>query len=163
MKEVGKTARPFRYDLNQIPYDCTVEVRNRFKGLDLIDRVPDDLWNEVREIVQETGIKTIPTEKKCKKSKWLSREALQIAVKRREVKSKGERERYKHLNAEFQRIARRDKEIIFIDQCKEIEGKNRMGETRDLFKKIRETKGIFHAKMGSIKDRNGLDLASRRY
>ena len=115
MKEVGKTARPFRYDLNQIPYDCTVEVRNRFKGLDLIDRVPDDLWNEVREIVQETGIKTIPTEKKCKKSKWLSREALQIAVKRREVKSKGERERYKYLNAEFQRIARRDKKAFLSD------------------------------------------------
>ena len=107
MKKVGKTTRPFRYDLNQIPYDYTVEVRNRFKGLDLIDRVPDELWNEVRDIVQETGIKTIPMEKKCKKAKWLSGEALQIAVKRREVKSKGEKERYKHLNAEFQRIARR--------------------------------------------------------
>ena len=99
MKKVGKTTRPFRYDLNKIPYDYTVEARNRFKGLDLIDRVPDELWNEVPDIVQETGIKTIPTEKKCKKAKWLSGEALQIAVKRREVKSKGEKERYKHLNA----------------------------------------------------------------
>ena len=109
LKKVGKTARPFRYDLNQILYDYTVEVRNRFKGLDLIDRVPDELWNEVRDSVQETGIKTIPMEKKCKKAKWLSGEALQIAVKRREAKSKGDKERYKHLNAEFQRIARRDK------------------------------------------------------
>ena len=108
MKKVGKTARPFRYDLNQIPYDYTVEVRNRFKGLDLIDSVPDELWMEVCVIVQETGIKTIPMEKKCKKAKWLSGEALQTAVKRREEKSKGEKERYKHLNAEFQRIARRD-------------------------------------------------------
>ena len=107
MKKVGKTTRPFRYDLNQTPYDYTVEVRNRFKGLDLIDRVPDELWNEVRDIVQETGIKTIPIEKECKKAKWLSGEALQIAGKRREAKSKGEKERYKHLNAEFQRIARR--------------------------------------------------------
>ena len=98
MKKVGKTARPFRYDLNQIPYDYTVEVRNRFKGLVLIDRVPDELWNEVRDIVQETGIKTIPMEKKCKKAKWLSEGALQIAIKRREAKSKGEKERYKHLN-----------------------------------------------------------------
>ena len=105
LKKVGKTTRPFRYDLNQIPYDYTVEVRNRFKGLDLIDRVPDELWTEVRDIVQETGIKTIPMEKKCKKAKWLSGEALQIAVKRREVKSKEEKERYKYLNAEFQRIA----------------------------------------------------------
>ena len=101
LKKVGKTARPFRYNLNQIPYDYTVEVRNRFKGLDLIDRVPDELWNEVHDIVQETGIKTIPMEKKCIKAKWLSEEALQIAGKRREVKSKGEKERYKHLNAEF--------------------------------------------------------------
>ena len=105
MNKLGKTTRPFRYDLNQIPYDYTVEVRNRFKVLDLIDRVPDELWNEVRDIVQETGIKTIPMEKKCKKAKWLSGETLQIAVKRREAKSKGEKERYKHLNAEFQRIA----------------------------------------------------------
>ena len=108
MKKTGKTARPFRYDLNQIHYDYTVEVINRFKGLDLIDRVPDELWIEVRDIVQETGIKTISMEKKCKKAKWLPVEALQIAVKRREVKSQGEKERYKYLNAEFQRIARRD-------------------------------------------------------
>ena len=135
-----------------------MEVRNRFKGLDLIDRVPDDLWNEVHDIVQETGIKTIPMVKKCKKAKWLSGEALKIAVKRREVKSKGEKERYKHLNAEFQRIARRDKKAFLNDQCKEIEENNRMGKTRDLFKKIRDTKGTFLAKMGSIKDRNGRDL-----
>ena len=109
MKKAGKTTRPFRYDLNQIPYDYTVEVRNRFKGLDLIDRMPDELWMEVRGIVQETGIKTIPMEKKCKKTKWLSGEALQIAVKRRQAKSKGGKERYKNLNTEFQRIARRDK------------------------------------------------------
>ena len=158
MKKVGKTTRPFRYDQNQIPYDYTVEVRNRFKGLDLIDRLPDKLRNEVRDIVQETGINTITMEKKCKKAKWLSEEFLQIAVKRREVKSKGEKERYTHLNAEFQRIARRDKKAFLSDQCKEIEENNRMGTTRDLFKKIRDTKGTFHAKMSSIKDRNGMDL-----
>ena len=118
MKKVGKTTRPFRYDLNQIPYDYTVEVRNIFKGLDLIDRVPDELWVEVCDIVQETEIKTIPRKKKCKKAKWLSEEALQIAVKRREVKSKEEKERYTHLNAEFQRIARRDKKAFLSDQCK---------------------------------------------
>ena len=121
LKKVGKTTRPFRYDLNQIPYDYTVKVRNRFKGLYLIDRVPDELWNEVRDILQETGIKTIPMEKKSKKAKSLSGEALQIAVKRREVKSKGEKERYKHLNAEFQRIARRDKKALLRDQLKETE------------------------------------------
>ena len=158
MKKVGKTTRPFRYDLNQIPYDYTVEVINRFKGLDLIDRVPDELWNEVSDIVQETGIKTIPIEKKCKKAKWLPQEALQTSVKRREVKSKGEKKRYKHLNVEFQRRARRDKKAFLSDQCKEIEGNNRMGKTRDLFKKIRDTKGTFHAKMGLIKDRNCMDL-----
>jgi len=125
-----------------------MEVRNRFKGLDLIDRVPDELWTEVCDIVQETGIKTIPVKQKCAKAKWLSEEALQIAVKRREVKSKGEKERYKHLNAEFQRIARRDKKAFLCDQCKEIEENNRMGKTRDLFMKIRDTKRKFHAKMG---------------
>ena len=151
MKKVGKTTRAVRYDLNQIPYDYTVEVRNRFKGLDLIDRVPDELWNEVRDIEQETGIKTIPRKKKCKKAKWLSEEALQKAEKKREAKSKGEEETYKHLNAEFQRIARRDKKAFFSDKCKEIEESNRMGKTRELFKKIRDTKGTFHAKMGSIK------------
>ena len=157
MNKVGKTTRPFRYDLNQIPYDYTVELRNRFKGLDLI-RVPDELWTEVHDTVQETGIKTIPMEKKCNKAKWLFEEALQIAVKRREVKSKGIKERYKHLNTEFQRIARKDKKAFFSDQCKEIEEKNRMRKTRDLFKKIRDTKGTFHPKMSSIKDRNGMDL-----
>ena len=126
MKKVGKTTRQFRYDLNQIHYDHTVEVRNRFKGLDLIDRVPDELWTEVRDIVQETGIKTIPMEKKFTKAKWLSGKALQIAVERREAKSKGEKERYKHLNAEFQRIARRNKKAFFSNQCKEIEENNRI-------------------------------------
>ena len=130
-------------------------VRNRFKGL---DRVPDELWTEVRDIVQETGIKTIPMEKKYKKAKWLSGEALQIAVKRREAKSEGEKERYKDVNAEFQRIARSDKKAFLNYQCKEVEENNRMGKTTDLFKKIRDTKGTFHAKMGSIKDRNGMDL-----
>ena len=120
--------------------------------------MPDELWTEVHDIVQETGIKTIPMEKKCKKAKWLYEEALQIAVKRREAKSKGEKGRYKHLNAEFQRIARRDKKAFLSNQCKEIEKNNRMGNTRDLFKKIRDTKETFHAKMGSIKDRNGMDL-----
>ena len=158
MDKVGKTTRPFRYDLNQIPYDYTAEVKNRFKGLDLIDRVPDELWMEIHDIVQETGIKTIPKKKKCKMAKYLSEEALQIAVKRKETKTKGEKQRYTHLKAEFQRIARRDKKAILSDQCKEIEENNRMGKTRDLFKKIRDTKGIFHAKTGSIKDRNGMDL-----
>ena len=141
-----------------------MEVTNRFKGLDLIDRVPDELWNEVRDIVQETGIKTIPKGggEKCMKPKWLSEEALKIAVKRREAKGKGEKERYKHLNAEFQRIARRDKKAFLNDQCKEIEENNRMGKTRGLFKKNRDIKGIFHAKMGTIKDRNGMDLTEAR-
>ena len=119
--------------------------------------MPDELWVEVCDIVQETGIKTIPKKKKCKKAKWLSEEDLKIGAKRREGKSKGEKEKYKHLNAEFQRIARRDKKAFLSDQCKEIEENNRMGKTRDLFKKIRDIKGTFHAKMGSVKDR------SRRY
>ena len=122
------------------------------------DRVSDELQMEVCDIAQETGIKTIPKKKKCKKAKWLSEEALQIAVKRREVKSKGEMERYIHLNAEFQRIARRDKKAFLSDQCKEIEENNRRGKIRDLFKKTRDIKGTFHANMGSIKDRNGMDL-----
>ena len=146
MKKVGKTTRQFRYDLNQIPYDYTVEVTNRFKGLDLIDRMPEELWMEVHDIIQEERIKIIPKKKKCKKTKWLSEEALQIAVKRREVKSKGAQERYKHLNAEFQRIARRDKKAFLSDQCKDIEENNRMGETRDLFKKIKRYQGILHAR-----------------
>ena len=123
--------------------------------------MPDELWTEIGDIVQETGIKTIPMEKKCKKAKWLSEEALQTAVKRREVKSKGEKERYTHLKAEFQRIARTDKKAFFRDQCKEIEENNRIGKTRDIFKKIRDTKETFHAKMGSIKDRNRLDLTEQ--
>ena len=120
--------------------------------------MPDELWTEVRDIVQETGIKTIPMEKKCKKAKWLSGEALQIAVKIRKAKIKGEKKRYKHLNAEFRRRARRDKKAFFSNQCKEIEENNRMGKTRDLFKKIRDTEGTFHAKMGLRKDRNDMDL-----
>ena len=127
MKKVGETTRSFRYDLNQTPYDYTVEVRNRFKGLDLIDKMPDGLWMEVHDIVQETGIKNIPKKKKCKKAKWVSEEALQIAVKRREAENKGEKERYTHLNVEFQRTARRDKKAFFSYQCKEIEENNRIG------------------------------------
>ena len=140
---------------------------SRFQGLDLIDKVLEELWMKVNDIVQEIGIKTIPKRKKCKKAKWLSEEALQIAVKReakkkkkrkRQRKAKEKRKGYKHLNAEFQRIARRDKKAFLSDQCKEIEENNSMGKTRDLFKKIRDTKGTFHAKMGLIKDRNGMDL-----
>ena len=158
MKNLRKATRSFRYDLNQIPYDYTVGVTNRIKELDLIDRVPEKLWKEVCNIVQETVIKTNPNKKKCKKAKWLSEEALQIAEKRREVKGKGEKERYIHLNANFQRIARRDKKAFLGEQCKEIERNNRMGKTRDLFKKIRDTKGTLHAKMSTIKDRSGVDL-----
>ena len=143
LKKTGKTTRPFRYDLNQIPYNYTVEVTNRFKGLDLIDRAPEELWMEVLDTVQEAVIKTIPKKKKCKKAKWLSEEALQIAEKRREAKGKGEKERYNHLNAEFQRIA---KKVFLSDQCKEIEENNRMGKTRGFIKKIRDTKGTFHAR-----------------
>ena len=133
-------------------------MTNRFKGLDLIDRVPEELWMEVHDIVQEAVIKIIPKKKKCKKAKWLSEVALQIAVGKKEAKGRGEKERYTHLNAEFQRIARRDKKAFLSDQCKEIEGNNRMGKIRDLLKKIRDTKGILLAKMGTIKDRNGRDL-----
>ena len=125
-------------------------MRNRFKGLDLIDRVPEELWTEVPDIVQEAGIKTIPKKKQCKKAKWLSEEALQRAVHRREAKSKGEKERYSHLNAEFQRIAKRDKKVFLSNQCKEIDENNRMGKTRDLFKKIRDTKREFNAKMDTM-------------
>ena len=135
-----------------------MEVTNRFKELDLIDRVPEELWTEVPDIVQEAGIKAIPKKKKCKKAKWLSEEALQIDEKRREAKGKDEKERCTHLNADFQRISRRNKKAFLSDQCKEIEENNRMGKTRDLLKKIRDTKGTSHAKMGSIKDRNGMDL-----
>ena len=157
MKKVGKTTRPFRHDLNQILYEYTGEVTNGFKVLDLIDRVPDELWTEVHDIVQEAVIKTIPKKKKCKKAKWLSEEALQIA-KKRDKKGKGEKQRYIHLNAEFQRIARRHKKAFLSDQCKEIEENNKMWKTRDLFKKIRDTEGTFYAKMGKIKNSNGMDL-----
>ena len=159
MKKVGKTTRPFRYDLNQIPYDYNVEVINRFKGSDLVDRVPEELWTGVRNIVQEEAVtKTTPKKKKCKKAKWLSEEALQIVENRREVKGKGERKRYNHLNAEFQRIAKRDKNAFLSEQCTEIEENNKMGKTRDIFEKTRHTKGTFHAKIGIIKDKNGKDL-----
>ena len=133
-----------------------MEVRNRFKGLDLINRVHDELWTEVCDIVQETGIKTIPKEKKCKKARWLSGEALQIAVKRREAKGKGEKERYKHLNAEFQRIARRDQKAFLSNQCKEIQENNKMGKTRDLFNKIRDNQR-------NISCKEGLDKAQKLY
>ena len=158
LKKAGKTTILFSYDLSQILYDSTVEVRNRFKGLELIDRVPEELWTEVHDIVQETVIKTIPDRKKWKKAKQLSEEALQIAEKRREAKGKVEKGRYTHLNVEFQRIARRDKKAFLRDQCKEKEENNRMGKTRDLFKKIRTFRETFHAKMSTIKERNGMDL-----
>ena len=135
-----------------------MEVTNGSQGLDLIERVPEELWMEVWDIVQETGIKTVSKKKKCKKAKWLSEEALQIAEKRREAKGKGEKERYTHLNAEFQRTARKDKKAFLSDQYKEIEENNRMGKARDLFNKIRDAKGTFHAKMGTMKDRTGMDL-----
>ena len=135
-----------------------VKVTNRFKGLALIDRVPEELWTGIHNIVWEAVIKTIPMKMKHNKAKQLSEEALQIVEKRREVKGKGEKERYTHLNAEFQRIAMRDKKAFLSHQCKEIEENNRMGKTRDLFKKTGDTKGTFHSKMGSIKDRNGMDL-----
>ena len=137
-------------------------MTNGFKGLDLIDRVPEKLWTEVCDIVQEAVIKTIPKKKKCKKGKWLSEEVLRIAEKIREVKGKGEKERYTHVNAEFQKIARRDKKAFLSDQCKEIQENNRMGKTRVLFKKIKDTKGTFHAKMGAIKDRNVMDLTEAK-
>ena len=134
-------------------------MRNRFKGLDLIDRVPEEPWTKVHDIVQEVVTKTITKKKKCKKAKWLSEETLQIAEKRREAKGKGEKERYIHLNAEFQRISKKGKKAFLSEQCKEIEKKNRIGKTRDLSKKIRSSKGIFHAKMGTIKDRHHMDQA----
>ena len=139
-----------------------MEVTNRFKGLDLIDRVPEELWMEVHDIVQEAVIKTIPKKKKCKKAKWLSEEVLQITEKRRKVKGKEGKERYIHLNVEFQTKARKDKKAFLSDQCKEIEENNRLGRTRDLLKKIRDTKETFHAKMGTIKDRNGMDLTEAK-
>ena len=154
MKKVEKTTRPFRYDLNQIRYDYTVEVRNRFKGLDLIEC----LMNCGRMFVTLYRTQESRQSPRKRNARWLPEQALQIAVKIREVKSKGEKERYFHLNAEFQRLARRDKKAFLSDQWKEIEENNRMGKTRDLFKKIRDTKGTFPAKMSKIKDRNGMDL-----
>ena len=162
MKKVGKTTRPLRYDPNKIPYNYTVEVRNRFKGLDLIDRVPEELWMEVHNIVQEVVIKTIPKEKKCKKAKWLSEKGLQIAEKRRKVKDMGKKERYTYLNAKFQRGARRDKKAFLSEKPKEIEENNKMEKTRDLFKEIRDTKGKFHAKMGTMKERNSIETKRSR-
>jgi len=158
LKKVEKTTRPFRYDLNLLCYNYTVEVTNRFKGLNLMDRVPEELWTEVCDIVQEAGIKTMPKKEKCKKAKWLSEEAIQITEQRREVKGKGEKERYTYLKAQFQRIARRDKKAFLSDQFKEMEENNRMGKSRNLFKKITVTKGTFHAKLSTIKDRNGVNL-----
>ena len=137
-------------------------MRNRFKGLDLIEGVPKQLWTEVPDIVQEAVINTIPKKKKCKRAKWLSEEALQKAEKGREAKGEGEKERYTHLNPEFQRRARRDKKAFLSDRCKEIEENNTMGKARDLFKKIRATKGTSHAKMSTIKDRNGMDLTEAK-
>ena len=148
MKKVGKTTRAFRYDLNKIPYNYTLEVTNRFEGLDLIECLKNYVQRFM--ILCRGTDQDHPQKKKCKKAKWLSEEALQIAEKRREGKGKGEKERYTLLNAEFQRIARRDKKALLSIQCKEIEENNRMGKTRDLFRKIRDTKGMFHAKMGSI-------------
>ena len=145
------------YDLNQIPYNYTLEVGNRFKGLDLIDRVPEELWMEVCDIVQEAGIKIIPEKKKCKKAKCLLEGGLQISEKRKEVKGKGEKKRYTHLKAKFQTITRQDKKAFLSDQCREEN--NRMGKTREFIRKIRDTKGKFHAKMGKRKkDRNGMHL-----
>ena len=154
----GKPLGQFRYDLNQIPYDYIVGVTNRFKRLDLVDRVLEELQMEVHDSVQEAVTKTISKEKKCKKAKWLSEEALQIAEERRKVTGKGKRERYTQLNAEFQRIARRDKKIFLNEQCNEIKENNTMGKTSDLFKKLEDIKEIFHARMGMIKDRKGKDL-----
>ena len=155
MKKVGKITRPFKYDLNQILYDYTVKVTNRFKELDQVDRVPEELWTEVSNIVQEAVTKTILKKKKCKKAKWLSDEVLQIPEKRREAKA---REKYIQLDSEYQRISRRDKKAFRSDEHKEIEENNRMGKTRDLFKKTGDVKGIFYERMGMIKDRNGKDL-----
>ena len=142
MKKVGKATRPFRCDLNQNPHNYTMEVTKRFKRLDLIDTLPEELWTEVRNIVQVVVTKNIPKKKKCQEAKWLSEEALPIAEKRREMKGKEERKRYTQLSTEFQKVARRDKKAFLSEQCKEIEERNRIRKTRDLMKKI----GTFHAK-----------------
>ena len=149
MKKVRKTTRPFRYDLNQIPYEYTVEVTYRFKGLDLIECLKN-YGRRFMTLYRKQGSRPSPRKRNAKKAKWLSEEALQIAVKRRESKSKGEKERYTHLNAEFHRIEKRDKKAFLSNQCKEMEENNRMGKTRDLFKKTGDTKGIFPTKMGPI-------------
>ena len=157
-RKQGKTTRPFRDDLNQIPYDYTGEMGNRFKGLDLINRVPEELWSEVHELVQETGIKNISKKQKCKKANGCLRRPYKQLRKEEKLEGKGEKNIYSHLNAEFQRIARRDQKAFLSDQGKELEGNNGLGNPRDLFKKIRDAKGTFHAKMGSIKNRNNMDL-----
>ena len=157
MKKVGKTPRPFRYDPNKIPYDYTVEVINSIKGLDLIECLKNYGWSFMT-LNRRQGSRPSSRKSNAKKAKWLSEEALQIAEKRREAKGKGEKERNAHLNAQLKRIARRNKKAFLSDQCKKIQENHRMGKTRDLFKKIRDIKGTFHAKMGSIKDRNGRDL-----
>ena len=159
MKKLGKTTRSFRYDLSQISYDYMVEVMNRLKGLDLVDTVSEELRTEVPNTVQEAVTKTIPKKKKCKKANWLSEEALQIAEKIREVKGKGERERYAHLNAEFQRKARRDKKAFSVEQCKEIEENNRMKKIESSSRKLEISREqTFQARTDTIKDRNGKDL-----
>ena len=163
LKKVGKTTRPFSYVLNQISYNYTVDMTNRFKGLDLIEIVPEELWIKVCDIVWEAVIKNISKKKKSKKAKWLSEEALQIAEKGREAKGKEEKERYTHVNAEFQRITKRYKKAFLSYQCKEREENNRMWKTREFFKKIRNTKGIFNAKMGTIKERNGMGLTEAEH
>ena len=155
-KKVGKTGRAYRYDLNRIPCDYTVKVTNRFKGLDPLGGMPEELWIEVCNTVQEVVTKTIPKRKKCVVAKWLSEEAVHTAEERRQAESKGERERYTQLNAEFQRITRRNQAFL-NEYCKEVEENNRMGKTRDLIKKTGDSKGTFHARMGMIKDRNGKD------
>jgi len=157
LKKVGKTTRPFRYDLNQIPYDYPVEVTNRFKGLEVIECL-NNYGRRFMSLYRRQWSRHSLRKRNATKAKWLTEEALQTAMKHREAKGKEEKERYKHLNAEFQRIARRDKKAFLSDQCKEIEENNRMGKTRDLFKKVRDAKGTFHAKMGTIKHRNSIDL-----
>ena len=156
LKKVGETTRPFRYDLNQTSYDYTVEVTNRFKGLHLIERLMNYGWRFVT-LYRRQGSRPPPRKRNAKKAKWLSEEAFQIAVQRREAKSKGEKERYKHLNAELQRITWRDKKDFLSDQCKEIEENNRMGKTRDFFKKIRDTKGT------NISHKDGLNKGQKWY
>ena len=164
MKKIGKTTRPFRYDLNQIPYDYTVELMNRFKTLDLVNRMPEELWMKVHNIVQEAVTKTIPKKKKCKKAKWLSEEALHIAEERREVKGKGEGERYTAFSWVYnpENSKEREEFSFLYEKCKELEGNSRRGKTRDLFKKIGDIKGTFHARMGMIKDRNSKDLTEAK-